>query len=110
MALRLGPSGATGNSWRYGVLTPGKPPDEKIHRPTLSSGANWSSALIAALFASSILVEPASGTASPIDPDTSMTMRTSARLRSSAHDSEIAWSTGGDGGDSTAFGSAGRRP
>ena len=56
------------------------------HRPTSSSGANSDRESIAASFASSSLLAPPPA-GSPIDPDTSMTSSTRARLRSVRPDS-----------------------
>ena len=83
---------------------------EKIHSDSWSSGASRPTADLAACLASSSLVEPCDPTVSPMDPDTSSTSSTFARLRLRSHDCFTAASTAGAGGPMTAFGSAGSIP
>ena len=65
---------------------------------------------MAASWASFSFVWPDEVTSSPIDPDTSMTKRTCARLRSSSQDFCTSASTAGEGGEMMLAGPAGSIP
>ena len=78
-------TGAVGTSSVHGVA-PSDGGVEKVHSPSSSSGASLPTAPSAAFLARSSLVPPPLGTAPLIEPDTSITISTRARLRSAVHD------------------------